>query len=65
MTRNRGFSDIRTYEELEASIRMVQHPLRTARISRQVNGLMAGQGLGIKWTDVALVILRLIKRSLS
>jgi len=65
MTRNRGFSDIRTYEELEASLRMVRHQIQSAKISRQVNSLMAGQGFNIKWTDVALVVLRLIKRGLS
>ena len=65
MTRNSGFSDIRTYAELETSIRMVQRQIRSNKVSRQVTGLMSGRGISIRWTDVVLVLLRVLKRRLS
>lgn len=65
MTRNSGFSDIRTYAELETSIRMVQRQIRSNKVSRQVTGLMSGRGMSIRWTDVVLVLLRVLKRRLS
>ena len=60
MTRNSGFSDIRTYAELETSIRMVQRQIRSNKVSRQVTGLMSGRGISIRWTDVVLVLLRVL-----
>lgn len=65
MTRNSGFSDIRTYAELETSIRMVQRQIRSNKVSQQVTGLMSGRGMSIRWTDVVLVLLRVLKRRLS
>ena len=65
MTRNSGFSDIRTYAELETSIRMVQRQIRSNKVSQQVTGLMSGRGMSIRCTDVVLVLLRVLKRRLS
>ena len=65
MTRNSGFSDIRTSAELETSIRMVQRQIRSNKVSQQVTGLMSGRGMSIRWTDVVLVLLRVLKRRLS
>lgn len=65
MTRNSGFSDIRTYAELETSLRLVQHQIQANKVSRQISGLMAGRGMGLRWTDVTLMVLRMLKRRLS
>ena len=62
---NRGFSNIQTYEELEASLRMVQNQIATNKVTQQVHGLMAGQLPTVNWNNVALFALRVIKRRLS
>lgn len=58
------FSNIRTYDELEASLRMVQREKAGNQLSRQVSFFSNGISSGIKWTDLALVVIRLLKRRL-
>ena len=65
MSKNRGIANIQTYEELEASLRMVQNQIATNKVTQQVHGLMSGQLPTVSWNNVALFALRLIKQRLS
>ena len=59
----RDFSHIRTYKELQASIWMVQREAEATQISQQVSHFKA-QG-GPTWNDVALILIRALKRRLE
>ena len=59
----RDFSDIRTYAELEASIRMIRREEAANNLSQQVSHFKA-QG-GPNWTDLALAVIRALRRRLQ
>ena len=61
---NPGFAGIRTYAELEASLRMVQRQEQLNGFSRNVSNFVAGNGFSLRWTDVALVLIRALRRRL-
>ena len=61
---DRGFGSIRTYEELEATLRMIRRQEEVNNFSRGVNNFMSGGGFKLRWTDVALLLIRAAKRRL-
>ncbi|MBO4842669.1 MAG: hypothetical protein J5478_04770 [Bacteroidales bacterium] len=72
MGKNRGFSNIQSFEELETSLQMVQYQLRTSKVTQQmhtltqqVQSLKAGNIPSINWNKVAIFFLDLIKQRLS
>ena len=72
MGKNRGFSNIQSYEDLEASLKMVQNQIQTSKVtqqvqslSQQVQSLKAGNRPPVNWTAVALWVLDRIKQRLS
>lgn len=58
------FANIRTYEELEASLRMVRREAAGNQLSRQMSFFSHGISGGVRWTDLALVVIRLLRRKL-
>ena len=72
MGKNRGFSNIQSFEELETSLQMVQYQLRTSKVTQQmhtltqqVQSLKAGNIPSINWNKVAIFFLDLLKQRLS
>mgnify|MGYP007069859341 CR=1 FL=1 len=70
MAKNRDYTGIQTYEELEATLRSVQGQLRKNRFSQQMNNLLAERKTPVRkktfnWTDVALFVLGRVKKRLS
>ena len=65
MGRNSAFSNIKTYEELETSLRMVQHQIKTNQVSKKVTKLSAASTPSFTWADAALIIIRALKKRLS
>ncbi len=59
----RDFSDIRNYAELESSIRMVRRELTANQLSQQVSHFKAGGAP--RWTDLALLIIRSLRKRLK
>ena len=57
-----GFAGIRTFAELEASLRVVRRSLRTNQLASPVSQFVAGGGF--RWTDVALLLIRALRRRL-
>lgn len=56
------FSDIRTYAELEASIRMLRREIDANQLSRQVS-YFRETGTP-RWTDLALFAIRALRRAI-
>lgn len=65
MARNSAFSQIKTYEELETSLHMVQHQIKTNQVSKKVSQLSAASTPSFTWADAALIIIRALKKRLS
>ena len=65
MARNSAFSKIKTYEELETSLHMVQHQIKTNQVSKKVSQLSAASTPSFTWADAALIIIRALKKRLS
>ena len=65
MARNSAFSNIKTYEELETSLHMVQHQIKTNQVSKKVSQLSAASTPSFTWADAALIIIRALKKRLS
>jgi hypothetical protein len=67
MTSNKGFSNIQTYDELEASLRMVQRQIQQSQVSQRVSTFFSGGGGKpvINWTNIALFVLGILKQRLS
>ena len=65
MARNSAFSQIKTYEELETSLHMVQHQIKTNQVSKKVSQLSAASPPSFTWADAALIIIRALKKRLS
>lgn len=61
---DRGFAGIRTYAELEASLRMVRRQEQMNGLSKDVSRFVAGNGFSLRWTDLALVLIRTLRRRL-
>ena len=59
-----GFAGIRTYAELEATLRMVQRQEQLNGFNRNVSNFVSGNGFSLRWTDVALVLIRALRRRL-
>lgn len=59
------FAHIRTYDELEASIKMVERQQEMNRLSRSVTRLSANYGHRFSWVDVAVVAIRAAKQLLK
>ena len=57
-----GFATIRTYAELESSLRMVRRMQAARPLSRRVDRFMTGSGIGQKAVDVALLVCRIAQR---
>lgn len=58
-----SFADIRNFEELETSLRLLQRQIDHNRASREVSQLMSG-GFHLKWQDFALLAIRAVRRRL-
>lgn len=65
MARNSAFSNIKTYEELETSLHMVQHQIKTNQVSKKVSQLSAASTPSFTWADAALIVIRALKKRLS
>ena len=65
MARNSAFSQIKTYEELETSLHMVQHQIKTNQVSKKVSQLSAASTPSFTWADAALIVIRALKKRLS
>jgi len=61
---DRGFAGIRTYAELEASLRMVRRQEEMNSLSRGVSRFMSGSGYHLRGTDLALLLIRALRRRL-
>ena len=61
---DRGYAGIRTYEELESTIRMIRRKEDLNQFSRQISQFQAGNGFSLRWTDVALVAIRALRNRL-
>ena len=57
------FSGIRSYSELEATIRMIRRTEKQNHVSQEVSRFKA-QG-GPKWQDAVLVVIRALKKRLT
>lgn len=60
----RDFSDVRTYAELEASIRMVRRELAASSVSRQVMQFKATPAGAPRWAGLALFVIRALRNRL-
>ena len=65
MARNSAFSNIKTYEELETSLHMVQHQIKTNQVSKKVSQLSAASTPSFTWADAALIVIRALKKRLT
>ena len=65
MARNSAFSQIKTYEELETSLHMVQHQIKTNQVSKKVSRLSAASTPSFTWADAALIVIRALKKRLT
>lgn len=57
-----GFAGIRTYAELEASLRMVRRLEEESALTRRVNRFVDGGGISRYLTDFALLAVSILKR---
>lgn len=57
------FSGIRSYSELEASIRMVRREIVSSNVSQQVSNFKANGGP--TWADVAQLVTRALRKRLE
>ena len=57
--RDEGFAGIRSYEELDATLRMVRREISMNQTSRQISRLAAPGGFN--WTDAALHLVGALK----
>ena len=62
--RRSGFAGISSYNELEASLRVLQHQMKANRASQQIHGLVAGNR-GFGWLDAALALIAAARRLLK
>lgn len=58
------YSNIKSYEELEASIRMLRRMEDSNRFSSGVSQLLSGSRPRLSWTDLALVAIRSLRKRL-
>lgn len=66
MTSNKDYSNIQTYEELEASLRRVELQIQQSQVSQRVNGFISGgEKTVINWANLALFVLGIVKQRLS
>lgn len=61
---DRGFAGIRSYAELEATLRMIRRQEQMSGFSRDMSDFVSGNGLSLRWTDLALVLIRALRRRL-
>ena len=65
MGRNKNFSQIRTYDELQAALQQVRFETDMNPLVNGVSNFMAGQPTGNVWADLALIALRAIRTRLT
>lgn len=63
MAKKDRFSDIRSFEELDASLRLLQREIDQNRASREVSQLFSGN-FHLRWQDFALLGIRAVRRRL-
>ena len=61
---DRGFAGIRTYGELDATLRMIERQEQVNGFSRGVSNFVGGNGFSLRWTDLALLLIRAFRRRL-
>ena len=59
-----SLSGIQSYAELEASLRVVEREIERSAVTRQMSFFSSGHGLSLRWTDVALLLIRALRRPL-
>ena len=57
------FSGIRSYSELESSIRMIHNEVETSNLSQQVSHFKATGGP--TWEDIALFVIGVLRKRLA
>lgn len=65
MARNSAFSNIKTYEELETSLHMVQRQIKTNQVSKKVTQLSSVSTPSFSWADAVLIVIRALKKRLQ
>ena len=68
MARNSAYSNIRTFAELESSLRMVHDQIEVNPLSQgvsQLKSVPAHAASNIDWADVAVFLIRALQRSLK
>ena len=65
MGRNKAFSQIRTYDELEAALQQVHYETEINPLVNGVSHFMAGQPTGNVWADLVLLAIQALRSRLA
>ncbi len=65
MAKNKAFSQIRTYEELEAALQQVHYETEINPFVEGVSHLKAGTPTGNVWADLLVVAIRAVRSLLA